>query len=154
GIVLIAPVPPSGLALPPKADEIFRSTAGNRTNFARWLKRQSLAPLPEEQFSALVEAAATIRPEVAIESYESWTHLDFADAARGITTPTLVLPGEADSPNLTPERLTETVLSLVRNSQMTVIERCGHYVPLEQPEAAAAAIHRFARELPYDQLPG
>jgi aminoacrylate hydrolase len=147
GIVLVATVPPAGLQFPPHVDTVFRGTAGNIANFERWLRRQSLEPLAEPYFTALLEGAATITPEAALESYESWTKLDFADEVRKILTPTLVIPGDSDRPNLTPERLREHVLDLIPNARMAIVERSGHYVPLEQPEATAEAIRRFIAEI-------
>jgi len=145
GIVLVAPVPPTGMALPPKVEAVFRATAGDRVALERWMRRLTLEPLPDAEFSALLEAAAALRPDVVIETYESWSRLDFAREARTIAVPVLVLPGEFDRPNLTPEILAREIVQVVPGARMTVVERSGHNVPYEQPEFAAAAIDAFAR---------
>jgi pimeloyl-ACP methyl ester carboxylesterase len=142
GLVLISPVPASGVPFPPRIEAMFRATAGNPENANAWLAALTYAEPPAE-IRALMRAAAAATPaHVALESFDSWAHLDFAGEAATIDTPTLVLAPAADRP-MTPDFVRERVADVIEGSRMVVIEEAGHYVPLEQPERVAALIERF-----------
>jgi pimeloyl-ACP methyl ester carboxylesterase len=91
-------------------------------------------------------AAAATPAHVALESFDSWTHLDFASEAATIDTPTLILAPAADRP-MTPEFTRERVADVIPGSRLVVIEEAGHYLPLEQPERVAALVDRFVDAL-------
>ncbi len=59
-----------------------------------------------------------------------------------IRVPTLVLWGAQD--RLIAPSYAELIAKRVRNAQVVSIERCGHLLMAEQPEAAAKEIQRFA----------
>jgi len=146
GLVLASPVPASGVPFSPKVEAMFRATAGNAENANAWLAALTYAePTPEAR--QIMRAAAAATPaHVALESFESWTRLDFADEAATIATPTLVLAPAADRP-MTPAFVRERVADVIPGSRLIVIDEAGHYLPLEQPERTANAIARFAGEL-------
>ena len=58
-----------------------------------------------------------------------------------ITTPTLVLAGQDDS--ATPVAQSEELRDRIPGAQLSVIEAAGHWLPLEQPQAACDAIQAF-----------
>ncbi len=58
-----------------------------------------------------------------------------------ITCPALVLCGREDE--LTPPHLHEEMASLLPDSRLVVIERCGHLSTLERPEAVADALREW-----------
>jgi pimeloyl-ACP methyl ester carboxylesterase len=146
GLVLIAAVPASGVPFSPKVLEFFRSTAGNPEQTARWQKSLTVHELPSERQGLIRDAAAMIRAEVALESLASWQGANFAGEAATIETPTLILAPSADRP-MTPEFLKAKVADLIAGSIFEIINDCGHYAPLEQPERLAARIERFVEEL-------
>lgn len=62
-----------------------------------------------------------------------------------IPVPTLVLCGREDK--LTPVKYSEYLQQSIPNAQVKVIERAGHMVMLEQPEALHDALRQFCRDL-------
>jgi pimeloyl-ACP methyl ester carboxylesterase len=146
GLVLAAPVPATAVPYPPKVDAMFRATAGNIENAMAWLSKLTFDGPPREVL-ALMRAAAEATPaNVALESYESWSTLDFADEAATIEQPTLVIAPIADRP-MTPAFLREHVVDVIPESRMEIVPEAGHYVPLEQPARVADLIERFVRDL-------
>jgi pimeloyl-ACP methyl ester carboxylesterase len=146
GLVLVAPVPASGVPFTPKVEAMFRATAGNADNTNAWLAALTYSE-PTSEVRAMMRAAAAATPaHVALESFESWSKLDFADEAATIDTPTLVLAPAADRP-MTPDFIRERVANVIDGSRLVVIEEAGHYLPLEQPERVAALISRFVDAL-------
>jgi non-heme chloroperoxidase len=146
GLVLIAPVPASGLAMAPRTEALFRAAVTDPEVARKWLRMLTMQPLPDERFELIAAAAAGVPERAAVESFESWTQLDFADEARTIGVPTLVIAGEGDRPQTT-DFLSETVVEVIPGARMTVVESAGHYVQLEHDEHVAALIVTFAREI-------
>jgi pimeloyl-ACP methyl ester carboxylesterase len=146
GLVLVASVPARAVPFSPRVEAMFRATAGNAENANAWLGALTYTE-PSREVRALMRAAAAATPaHVALESFESWTKLDFADEAATIDTPTLVLAAAGDRP-MTPELVRERVAGLISGSRLVVIEEAAHYLPLEQPERVAGLIERFIDEL-------
>jgi non-heme chloroperoxidase len=146
GIVLVAPVPASGLQMSPRAEAMFRAATTDPDTALKWLGMLTLRPLPADRFDVIVRAAGTALPHVAIEAFDSWTRVSFEDQARTITVPTLVIAGAADRPQ-TPDFLRERVAKIIPGARMTVVDEAGHYVQMEQPEGTAELIHAFARDV-------
>jgi pimeloyl-ACP methyl ester carboxylesterase len=146
GLVLVAAVPASGVPFPPRIEAIFRSTAGNPEAAARWLAGMAPAERPPEIAKLLNAAAASVPPEVALESLEAWLRADFADEAATIETPTLVIAPRHDRP-MTPDFLRDKVADVILGSRFEVLEEAGHYAPVEQPERIAALIEAFIASL-------
>jgi pimeloyl-ACP methyl ester carboxylesterase len=55
-----------------------------------------------------------------------------------ITVPTLVLVGRQDV--LTPLALHEEMAAAILQAALVIVEQCGHFSPLEQPQAVTAAL--------------
>ncbi|HUG35999.1 MAG TPA: alpha/beta hydrolase [Candidatus Limnocylindrales bacterium] len=82
-------------------------------------------------------------------TYADWIADDMFDAmarVKDITVPTLVLCGAED--RLTPIRNHRYLQERIRGSQLTVIDRAGHWVFHEQPEAFTRAMRGFLDGLP------
>jgi pimeloyl-ACP methyl ester carboxylesterase len=125
---------------------MFRSLPGDPDRTNAWLA--SLwggEPAPETR-KILRDAAAAVEAPVALESYESWSSLDFADEAATIVTPTLVIAPERDRP-FTPAYLRERVANPIAGSRFEVVPGAGHLVPLERPAELAGLIERFVDAL-------
>jgi pimeloyl-ACP methyl ester carboxylesterase len=143
GLVLIAPVPAGGYDVSPKLDAMFRTLPGNPEAISAWLSRLTYREPPPEVRKLLRDVASRVAPEVALESYESWSTLDFADEAATIATPTLVVAPERDRPEFAREK----VADLIDGSDFEVLREAGHYAILEQPERIARHIERFVAKL-------
>ncbi len=146
GLVLVAPVPPSGMPLSPAALQMFREVPGDAAKAAAWLGKLTYREPPPAVVTLLRRAAAAARTDTALESLASWTALDFAEEVRTIETPTLVLAPAFDRP-VTPQVARERVADLIAGSRFEIVADAGHYVPLERPGAVADAIERFVSEL-------
>jgi 3-oxoadipate enol-lactonase len=143
GLVLIAPVPAGGMDFPPKVDAFFRSLPGNLEATNAWLAKLTIEEPPAGVRTIVRDAAALVKPSVALESYESWSRLNFADEAATIATPTLVIAPAEDRPEFARER----VAGLIQGSRLEILPKSAHYAPLEQPAAIARLIERFIEEL-------
>jgi pimeloyl-ACP methyl ester carboxylesterase len=81
-------------------------------------------------------------------TYADWIADDMFDVMRrvkDIAVPTLVLCGAED--RLTPLRNHRYLQEHIRGSQLTVIDRAGHWVFHEQPEAFTRAVRGFLDRL-------
>jgi len=146
GLILIAPVPASGVPFPPKVLDFFRSTPGSPERAAQWLEGLTFAEATPEIRTLLRDVHAKVNSEAALESLVAWQQADFADEAATIETPTLILAPAGDRP-MTPEFLREKVADIITGSTFEVIEESAHYAPLEQPAKLAARIERFLEDL-------
>lgn len=139
GLVLIAPVPASGGGYSRKGEAYLRSTAGDPIAARNWLSR-TLAGAPDETTLArLCAAAARTCRDVALESFESWAHADFAEATRAIQAPALVIAPEHDVPDVHDHK----VAALLPNARYVVLPGCAHYAIVEKPREIAELIAEF-----------
>jgi len=143
GLVLIAPVPASGMPMSAKTLEMFRGLPGNAEKTAAWLKLLTLREPATEVTKLLRDAAAGIRPDVALQAFESWQSANFANEAATIETPTLILAPSGDRPEFAREK----VADIIAGSRFEVLSEVGHYAPLERPNAIATRIEEFLAEL-------
>jgi len=146
GLVLIAPVPASGIPFSPRVLDFMRSTAGNADQAVVWLKQLTFSEPSPEIGKVLRDAAAGVRTDVALESFESWQGAAFADEAATIETPTLILAPSHDRP-MTPDLVREKVANIISGSRLEVLNETGHYAPVERPELIAKRIEAFLDEL-------
>ena len=146
GLVLVTPVPASGVAFPPKIATMLRGIAGNAVNANAWLATLTHREMPPEVTALMRRAAAATPVSVALESFDSWTQLNFEDEAATIETPTLVLAPEHDRP-MTPAFLRAKVADVIEGSTLRIVPDAAHYLPLERPDVVADAIDRFVLEL-------
>ncbi len=138
-LVLIAPVPASGGGYSPKGEAYLRSTAGDPAAQKSWLAHTFAQTPDETTLERLYAAAAKTQRDVALESFESWAHADFAEATRGINVPVLVIAPERDARDTR-----ERVADLLPNARYVLLPECAHYAILERPQAIAEMIRDFA----------
>jgi pimeloyl-ACP methyl ester carboxylesterase len=143
GLVLIATVPAGGMPLSENMLDMFRGTVTDDAKAARWLRALTVRELEPALSALLLAAARGVPPDVALESFDAWRSADFADEAATIETPTLILAPSADRP----EFARKHVGDVIAGSRFEVLAECGHYAPLECPDAIAARIARFVDEL-------
>jgi pimeloyl-ACP methyl ester carboxylesterase len=146
GLVLVASVPAEALPFPAELDAFFRATIEDAATRRRWLGGLTTAPQTPETSALLLAAAASVPREVALESYLSWTTLDFAAEARTIETPALVVAPSGDRP-MTPELARERVASLIAGSRFEELARCRHYAQLDRPQELAGLLSAFVADL-------
>jgi pimeloyl-ACP methyl ester carboxylesterase len=72
---------------------------------------------------------------------------DIRPLLKNITTPTLVICGDAD--RATPIELSREMASAIAGSRLEVLAGVGHHAPLEDPAAVTAALSRFISGVGY-----
>ncbi len=146
-LVLIAPVPASGLPLSQSARAFFDATPGNADATHRFIDALAFggtfAPAIAQE---LREAASAQDPVAARASFASWVDAAFAGEARTIAAPTLVVSASNDRP-MTPAFLQERVVDVIPKSALVVIPETGHYPQLEAHALVLAAMRAFFADL-------
>jgi pimeloyl-ACP methyl ester carboxylesterase len=139
GLVLIAPIPASGAGFSPKGEAYLRATAGDSVAARAWLARTLSDGCDPALLERLCAAAAKTPRNVALESFESWAHADFADKTKAIVVPTVVVAPENDQPEVSKLR----VAGLIPGARHFVLPGASHYAIVEQPAAVARVIESF-----------
>jgi non-heme chloroperoxidase len=141
GLVLIGPVPATEFSVPAEVGKAWcdaqhdRNAAFNQI-LAPFIKIPIKAELTETFLDDFQKAA-----RVGLEKTLEMCAVSFAEQARQIRTPTLVLAGTYD-PLMPPELLRSTVLSQILGARLIALP-CGHEIPQEMPEQAAALVEAF-----------
>ena len=101
----------------------------------------------QAQFDEMYEAFAATDPGAFIKGTETIEQTDLSPLLPRITMPTLLLAGRED--NMTPFNPAPSgvgfskIEKLLPNCEMKVLEDCGHYLVLEQPELATQLATEF-----------
>jgi pimeloyl-ACP methyl ester carboxylesterase len=123
-----------------KAVTDLTSVAG----FARSYYERTEAQL---QFEEMYEAFDATDPEAFIKGTETIEQTDLSPLLPKITMPALLLAGKED--NMTPFNPAPSgvgfsmIEKMLPNCEMTVLDDCGHYLVLEQPELATKLATEF-----------
>lgn len=142
GLVLLAPVPPSGWNFPPKIDAFMRSLPGNAEQIETWLRGLTRTAPSAEDAILLRQAALRAPVPEALEAYEQWTKADLTEQALAITQPTLLIAPEDDRP-MTPTALREAFAPFP-NVRMETLAQAGHYAFIDRPQEVAELLETFA----------
>ena len=106
-------------------------------------------PEAQAQLASMRIAFSKNTPEAFIAGTETIERTDLSAYAPLVHVPTLLLAGQED--NMTPFRPSGSgvgfskVEGLMPNAKMVVLPECGHYLVIEQPMAATAAIVDFIK---------
>ncbi len=138
-LVLLNPVPVSGLALPEDIARFFRSSGGQRAAQGAILDKACLA-LPAAAKDACLDDAGRVAPAWIAHAFDLWTR--GADAVlETISSPTLVVA--TDDPFLPPTLLDEAYVRRVKGARLETIPGVGHYPQLEGKDQTADVVRRF-----------
>jgi non-heme chloroperoxidase len=140
GLALLCSVPASGMALPPDAAGLFRTSGGDAG------KQGTILDLACKQLSAedrarMVADAGAISPECIQAAFDAWTGGGFAERLSRILAPTLVLA--TDDPFLPPAFLAETVVTPIARARLVYLPGPGHYPQVERPKETTAIVSAF-----------
>jgi pimeloyl-ACP methyl ester carboxylesterase len=136
----LCPVPPSGMALPPDAAGLFRTSANDRGKQGIILGLACKSLVPEEK-ERLLDDAGRVSAACVEGAYDAWTGGGFADRLADVRASVLVLA--TDDPFLPPAFLSDTIVSRVADARMAVLPGAGHYPQCERPAETAAIIEAF-----------
>ncbi len=139
-MVLLSPVPASGIELPEEVDKLFRQSGADRTRKAQILDMACL-DLPDAAAGRLLDAAEAISPDCIRQSYRAWTTGGFRQSLSQITAPTLVVA--SDDPFLPAELLETAVVEPIADARLVHIGGAGHYIPVERPGQTADVVEDF-----------
>lgn len=132
-LVLVSPVPGSGVPLPPEALAFFRSAAGKRSA-SRAVIGSAMAKAPDDVvFERILDGSASVRVEACLESFDAWRNASFADRIGAIKATTVVLGGDAE-PYMPPAFLNEAVTSKIPGATFVALPGAGHYPMAETPD--------------------
>jgi 3-oxoadipate enol-lactonase len=104
-------------------------------------------PEAQAQLASMRVAFSKNTPAAFIAGTETIERTDLSAYAPRITTPTLLLAGQED--NMTPFKPSPSgvgfhqIQGMMPNAKMVVLPECGHYLVIEQPDLATAAIVDF-----------
>ena len=106
----------------------------------------------EAQLASMREAFRQTDPEAFVRGTKMLERIDLSPWARQVQAPTLLIAGEED--NMTPFSPAGSGIGFSRlqhmipGCELAVLPGCGHYLVLEQPQAAAALIREFLQAAP------
>jgi pimeloyl-ACP methyl ester carboxylesterase len=129
---------------------------GLRSNFHRTVELITEWSWGVDPPARLVEAGRRMLlsadPQVMEGDYRACDAFDVMDRLGEIRAPALVIGGTAD--RMTPIKYAEYLTAHILDARLVRIERAGHMVMLEQPEAVAEAMRSFLTELASRTGPG
>lgn len=142
-MILIDPVPATGVPLPPGAANTFREGLdGYKQSATIW--RMGMVNMPEQTLmDELVADSATWDKSAYLQMFEAWTTgTNFADRLSLIDVPTLVV-GAAGAPFLKEPFLRETVVNPIKGARWAAVPHASHFMHIEQPAYVAGLISGF-----------
>lgn len=150
GLVLLSPVPLTGVHLPEETAEQFRSLGGN-AEAQRAVRRQLSASLPEAELDRLVVVGERVPAPVVRDLVACWNEGDpRGDSASPYRGPVLVGRGAEDG-FVTDEVITAHVVPRFERAETFAVDEAGHWAHVEAPAAVAARVEAFLSTLPLDQ---
>lgn len=138
-LVLVAPVPSSGVPLPDPAVAGLRSLCGHRAGAIRLVKDILAKPVAADLFEPLIESIASVCTESQLGGFDAFRTANFADVVQRITTPTFVIAGGED-PVLPLSLIRPEVVERIPGATLRILEGCGHYPQLEATEELTSAL--------------
>lgn len=140
-LVLVAPAPADGMAVPPEVREASRQRWHSRDR--EGIIRERVAATPRASAHAAIAAAVDHALTVSVGHYEdAWASMSAfrkGDRLAEIRTPTLVVAAASDS--LLRANLHD--FQRLPNATLHVFSRVGHSVQRELPDELAAVIEDF-----------
>lgn len=139
-LVLLNPVPASGIALPPEAFELFVTSGADRGKQGAILDLACKQLSPDDR-EWLLDEAGRIDPERIARMFRVWSGASFAPRLAAIRARTLVLA--TDDPFLPPAFLRSAVVELITGATLHTLEGPGHYPQVERPSETGDVVRSF-----------
>lgn len=140
GIVLLCPVPASGVPLPDEARGLFR-TSGGKSESQQTILGLACKELSEASRERLLDDAAGVSVSCVEQAFDTWTAGGFAERLSAIKAPALVVG--TDDPFLPPAFLNAAVVEPIAGARFAHLPGPGHYVQVERPRESAALVQAF-----------
>jgi pimeloyl-ACP methyl ester carboxylesterase len=139
GMLLLCPVPASGVPFPPEAAALFRNADNAGAHTA--ILGMACTNLSDAGREHLLAAAATVPTHCIAEAFDAWAGANFADKLSAVTARTLVVA--TDDPFLPPAFLRQTIVDPIAGARLAVLHGAGHYPLVERTGETAALVEGF-----------
>ncbi|NYE63635.1 pimeloyl-ACP methyl ester carboxylesterase [Duganella sp. 1224] len=148
GLVLVAPSPPTPLALPPEARAAMAAAYDTPASVGMAIDHMLTAkPLTAAQREQVVADSLRGTPEARAAWPAHTSREDISAEVQRIAVPTMVVAGELDKVDPVAVLAAE-LLPRIPQATLYVLPGCGHLSPLEAPQALATVIRNFVAALP------
>ena len=145
GLVLVAPSPPSPMAIPPEVrDEMAGAYASRQSVEATIDNVLTAKALTAEDREQVISDSLRGAPAAKIAWPKVTSQEDITAEVGKIDVPTIVLAGELDKVD-TVDTLKRELLPRIPQARLDVVPDTGHLSMLEAPEDVARLIGEFAR---------
>jgi uncharacterized protein (TIGR02246 family) len=147
GVVLVAPSPPSSMALPEEQRAAMASAYASRES-VEWVLDNVLTanPLTSAQREQVIADSLRGAPQAKAAWPNAAMLEDISGEVGAISVPVMVIAGEKDQVDRV-ETLQKELLPRIAGARLHVLPGVGHLSPLEAPVALATLIRQFAHEL-------
>ncbi|CCD90824.1 Alpha/beta hydrolase fold (fragment) [Bradyrhizobium sp. ORS 375] len=147
GLVLVAPSPPTPMALPEAQREMMIRAYDSRATIEATIDNVLTAkPLPPELREQVIADSLKGAPAAKLAWPRATSQEDITGKVGNIDVPTTVIAGELDNVDA-PDVLRAELLPRVPGATMHVLAGTGHLSMLESPEEVAALIQGFCKQL-------
>ncbi|MDO9303211.1 MAG: alpha/beta hydrolase [Anaerolineales bacterium] len=134
-----------------RVSPILLETAGNPNTFESAVEMVNgncfCSETPQNLIEHSKRTMLEIRPPVLLGDLLACNEFDVTSQLDKITVPTLIICGAEDK--MTPLKFSELLQSGIANSQLHVLDKAGHMVMLEQPDAVADLLKQFIDNIPF-----
>ncbi|WP_413711714.1 alpha/beta fold hydrolase [Rhizobium sp. Rhizsp82] len=151
-MILVAPVPLSGVNAPEDAVADFRALGGNLE--AQRNVRAYLSPnLASEELDTLNKSGEEVRPSTVATLVDLWNAgVAGADAPSSFEGPVVLMRGESD-PFVNAE-MADRVAARFKNRKQVSVKGAGHWLHFEDPEALMGVIQDLLKALTSSEAAG
>lgn len=143
GLILMSPVPASGVPMPEEERNFLRSLVGDPQGMTQVFGSMMAAGSCPD-INALVASAAALHPQAYLEGLDAFCGANFAARLAELKTPTHVICGEKEAP-LTPEVMKAAVVAPIPNATFEVMGGVAHYPQWESPENCTRVLENAVR---------
>jgi pimeloyl-ACP methyl ester carboxylesterase len=142
-LVLMTPAPLAGNALPDEVRQLLRHCGGN-ADAQRSIRQMFSRNLPPAWLERLLDGDRLMQPAAVEGYYDAFTSGHPDGATRSRFTGTTHLIGAVEDPVFTPDYIAAERASRFPSAALTMIEQCGHWPHLEQPQRTASVLASLA----------
>ncbi|WP_051371606.1 alpha/beta fold hydrolase [Streptomyces sp. 142MFCol3.1] len=145
GLVLVTPVPLSGVHLPDETIEQFRSLGGNE-DAQRSVREQLSAAFPEAELDRLVATGRHLRPEVIRALADCWNSgHPHGERPSSYAGPVLIIRGEGDG-FVTEDMVNDAIAPRFTAVTAVSVAEAGHWAHIEQSADVATHLNSLLAE--------
>jgi pimeloyl-ACP methyl ester carboxylesterase len=148
GLVLLAPVPPAGVRLDARGQELFTGATTDPALLTKVVDYLTAKRLPSPWVKDVVRRAREIASPATLRAYlGDWTRATVEVApAESLDLPVLVVLGRYDRA-ITPELVAREIDPWLPQAEKVVLEECGHFPLAETPLRTLRLIEDFLERI-------